>query len=134
MTELLATLAGLISSLGNVQSLGAAKEHIALLQTKVGLLKDEFAKLEKENTKLKKRVAELEQQLSTSAESEEYVEERGALFKRRPGGGYHNAVYCPRCHSSTSPFPPGAEFNCQCGWASSFTEGELQSVISSLHD
>ena len=108
------------------------KEHLALLQAKLGTLNDEVAKLEKENADLKARVAELEAKVSSAAVSEAFVEERGALFKRRSGGGYHNAVYCPKCRQSASPFPPGEEFNCQCGWFSSFTEAELQNVMSNL--
>lgn len=108
------------------------KEHLALLQTNLGLLKDEIAKREKENVDLRSRVAELEQQLKSQSVIIEFVEERGALFKRRSNGGYHNAVYCPRCHQSASPFPPGAEFNCVCGWFSSFTERELPNIIAQL--
>lgn len=108
------------------------KEHLALFQSKFGLLKDEFSNLEKKNSELKARVAELEAQLSSTLKAEEYVEERGALFKRRPDGGYHNAVYCPRCHSSAFPFPPGENYNCQCGWSSSFTEVEINEVMSEL--
>lgn len=133
MTELLLTLGSLISSLGNTQSIGVCKEHVALLQTKISFIKDEVTKLEEENTNLKQRISELHKQAAASAKSEEYSENRGALFKRRPGGGYHNAVYCPRCHLSTFSFPPGAEFNCNCGWVSSFTEGELASVITSIN-
>jgi cell division septum initiation protein DivIVA len=108
------------------------KEHLALLQAKLGALKDEVAKREKENADLKARVAQLEKQLASTAVAEQFVEERGALFKRRSIGGYHNAVYCPRCHNSASSFPPGEQFNCQCGWFSSFTERELPSVIATL--
>jgi regulator of replication initiation timing len=108
------------------------KEHVTLLKAKLDMLKDEFSKLEKENSQLKQRVSELERQVAGEAELNQFVEERGALFKRKVGDGYHNAVYCPRCHKSTSPFPPGAEFNCVCGWASSFTEDELPRIISRL--
>jgi hypothetical protein len=108
------------------------KERNALLHDKLVLLKEEVAKLEKENSDLKAKVAALNQQLSSSAATHEFQEERGALFKRRAGGGYHNAVYCPKCHHSTAPFPPGAEFCCDCGWFSSFTERELPGIIASL--
>ncbi len=108
------------------------KERNALLQDKLVLLKEELAKLEKENGDLKAQVATLNQQLSANAAAQEFQEERGALFKRKPGGGYHNAVYCPKCHHSTTPFPPGAEFCCDCGWFSSFTERELAAIIASI--
>lgn len=108
------------------------KEHLSFVQAKLGALKEEIAKREEENADLKARVADLENKLASASILEEFVEERGALFKRRTGGGYQNAVYCPRCRQSASPFPPGEEFNCQCGWFSSFTENELPNVLRSL--
>lgn len=132
MTELITTLAGLIASLGNVQSVGVVKEHVALLQTKLNLLKEEFKKLEEENAKLKSQVVELENKILSSLNNEEFLEKNGAFFKRRPDGGYHDAVYCPKCHISTSPFPPGdhGNFACpSCGWFSSFSAGELKTVM-----
>ncbi len=108
------------------------KERNSLLRDQLDMLKSEFTKLERENAQLKRRNAELERELAASKQSEQFVEENGALFKRRPGGGYHNAVYCPKCHQSASPFPPGAEFNCTCGWFSAFTEAELPTIMRSL--
>jgi hypothetical protein len=108
------------------------KEHLALLQNKLVLLKDEISKLEKENSDLKTEVSKLTKKLSAQSVAQEFTEERGALFKRKPSGGYHSAVYCPRCFQSAAPFPPGAEFSCNCGWFSSFTESELQHVIASI--
>jgi len=108
------------------------KERLALLQDKLILLKEEVSKLEKSNTDLKTQVAELQSKLASASRVEQFEEERGALFKRRAGGGYHQAVYCPKCHQSASSFPPGAEFNCNCGWSSSFTARELSDVMSQL--
>lgn len=114
-------------------SAAVLKEHVELLRAKLDVLKDDVAKLEKENAALKQRVRGLEEAAASAPPPDTFEEEEGALFKRRPGGGYHNAVYCPRCHTSTSPFPPGAEFNCmKCGWFSSFTEGDLPKVINRL--
>ena len=109
------------------------KEHNEFFKSKLTALKDEFSNLEKENTNLKKQIANLEQQLASYLQSEEFYEERGALFKRRPSGGYHDAVYCPSCHMAAAPFPPGAEYNCnKCGWFSSFQERELTEILSKL--
>jgi hypothetical protein len=108
------------------------KERLSLLQDKLVLLKEEVSKLEQDNGDLKTQVAELQSKLASASHAEQFEEERGALFKRRAGGGYYQAVYCPRCCQSASPFPPGAEFNCNCGWFSSFTEGELAGVMSQL--
>ncbi len=37
------------------------------------------------------RIRELEEQLAAASVSNQFEEERGALFKRRPGGGYHDS-------------------------------------------
>ena len=134
MIELLSTLGEVIATLGNVRGAVVVKEHIALLQAKVSLIKEEFAKLEEENAQLRKSVAELHQQLSASAKAEEYMEGRGALFKRRAGGGYDEVVYCPRCRHSTAAFPPGfGNFVCgPCGWFSPFTEHDLPRIMIDL--
>lgn len=109
------------------------KEHLALLQAKLGTLKDEIAKLERDNADLRAKLSEATAQLATSSHASEFVEERGALFKRKPGGGFQTAVYCPHCRQSTSSFPPGEEFNCKCGWFSAFTERELPNVLQDLN-
>jgi FtsZ-binding cell division protein ZapB len=108
------------------------KEHLALLQTKISTLKEEVTKLERENTALRTRNAELEAQVATTRTAEEFVEEMGALFKRKPGGGYQRAVYCPRCRLSTAPFPEWGEYNCKCGWSSSFQRAELDQILQAL--
>ena len=108
------------------------KEHLALLQSKISTLKEEVSKLERDNTALKIRNAELEAQVTTAKTDDEFVEKMGALFKRKPGGGYHKAVYCPKCRTSTAPFPEWGEYNCKCGWFSWFQRSELDEIIQSL--
>jgi len=68
------------------------KERLALLQDKLFLLKEEVSKLEKSNSDLKTQVAELQSKIASTSRVEQFEEERGALFKRRAGGGYHQAV------------------------------------------
>jgi hypothetical protein len=64
------------------------------------------------------------------ATAEPFVEHRGAKFKKKEGGGFHHAVYCPVHKISCSPFPPGENFVCsQCNWFSSFKEGELDAIL-----
>ena len=79
---------------------------------------------------LENRVAELEAQLHPIASSE-FVESHGALFKRNPDGSFQEAVYCPRCKTSTVSigFP---QFDCSCGWVSSFTQSDLPKILREL--
>ena len=108
------------------------KEHLVFLQARLSALREEIAKREKENADLKARIADLEKKPSAAVVPKDLFEERGAYFKRRVGGGYHDAVYCFRCFQSTSPFPPGEQFSCQCGWFSSFTEDALPNILRAL--
>lgn len=135
MTELLATLGSLIASLGNVQSAAVAKEHVSLLRTQLEFIKERAEELEKENTDLVKRCAELEQKLSRRNVPVEFVEKRGALFKRLPGGGYDKTPYCPICKRSMWCFQSVFPYECSddsCGHKANFTGGEVNGVLSSL--
>ena len=113
------------------------RERNNLLLERIAQLKDDYAKLEKENTELKKLVAHAPAPLAArrpaGAEPEDLVEERGAFFKKRPGGGYHNMVYCWKCFNSTSAWPPGSgPYACDCGWISDIMFADLPGIIKSL--
>jgi len=87
--------------------------------------------------RLERRLAELE---ASKAPDKDFAECRGALFKRKAGGGWQNAVYCPNCKTSTQQFPGpngGMIFVCRsrhCGWGSMFTVTELPGVMKELPD
>ena len=67
--------------------------------------------------------------------SEEFVEHEGALFKRRPEGGYHRGVYCPTCRNSISSLVEMLYFYCpQCNWRADFTGQQLPDVMERLPD
>jgi hypothetical protein len=133
MNELLITLGGLITSLGNTQNVSVVKERLAFAQDKLQQVNELVMQLQEENSRLRQQLNDAEQKLSTQVKSDEYTEYEGAFFKMKPSGGYHRAVYCPNCHVSTAPFPPGAEYNCmKCGWMSAFQENELPKIISDL--
>jgi hypothetical protein len=89
------------------------------------------ADLEAENVVLKKRVGQLEGELSAKTTREEFVEHRGALFKRKAGGGYHMAVYCPRCKQSASSLHT-LPYDCPCGWSADFNKFDLAAIMKDL--
>lgn len=134
MNELLLTLGGLIASLGNVKSVAVVKEHVALLSAKLQLLKDDIEKLEKENSDLVRRNADLEEQALRQKESEQFVESRGALFKRT-ADGYSVTPYCPSCRRSMFCLRhmfPYACTNKVCGHVADFKGNQLQDVMARL--
>lgn len=133
MNELLITLGGLISSLGNVQSSAVLRERLALAQDKFQQVNELVTQLQNENARLRQDLHNAKQEVSANLEAAKFTEHEGAFFKRKPSGGYHHAVYCPNCHFSTAPFPPGAEYNCmKCGWFSSFKASDLDKIINEI--
>ena len=96
----------------------------------------------KKLTEIPTKVDELEKRLekleASNAPDKEFEECRGALFKRKAGGGWQNAVYCPNCKTSTQQFPSPTGsiiFACgnqNCSWGSMFTVAELPEVMKDL--
>jgi hypothetical protein len=66
----------------------------------------------------------------------QFVEHRGAFFKRKQGGGYSPTVYCGSCRTSTTTEGPGEftyeKFVCVCGWKSDFNLESLDRLLSEL--
>lgn len=65
-----------------------------------------------------------------------FIEHRGAFFKRKSGGGFHQSVYCGACKlsaaiDSRAPFQD-LQFRCKCGWVSSFNLGEFNAFFPTL--
>lgn len=79
---------------------------------------------------LEKRIAELEARISGTPP--EFVESHGALFKLKPDGTFHKAVYCPKCRNSAAKFD-GVHFDCAaCDWMSSFEASDLPGILDEL--
>lgn len=109
------------------------RERLELIREQAQSLEKKVAEFAQENTSLRQQVAELEDQLATKAEGEDFVECRGALFKRKPSGGYHLAVYCPRCRGPMMSLMDQTPFHCgPCKVSVSFTGCQLSSVMRDL--
>jgi len=63
-----------------------------------------------------------------------FVEHKGAFFKKKRGGGYHEAVYCGVCKkpASTGSYHVASHYKCSCGWQSEITKGELEYELTKL--
>lgn len=89
--------------------------------------------LEKENAEFKKQHTKTAIQQPDPPIPQEFVEHHGAFFKRKPGDGYHLAVYCPVCHISTSSFENTMPYYCsKCGWQAVFDGLELKTIMQDL--
>jgi hypothetical protein len=103
-----------------------AKERAELLEKKVGELESELAATKKKN-------AELESQISTQTKAKEFIEHRGACFKRLPKGGYEMSVYCSTCHGSMVSAFNQAPYHCtKCRKQIGMTGRDLSNVITEL--
>ena len=105
------------------------KEEAAVLERKNGEMACEVERLSKEN-------AELKRMLAAATKAEEFVEEFGAAFKRKPDGTFHEAVYCPIHHTPASSMEGGVPYFCSdpnCGWSSNITPNTLKSTILKLN-
>lgn len=109
------------------------REHLSLLKTQAESLMKEKAALQDENARLNQRVAELQKQLLAQSRADEFVEERGALFKRKSNGGYHEAVFCPGCHGPMSSTQQMLNFRCgKCGVIVNFNGNRLAAILKEL--
>ena len=65
-----------------------------------------------------------------------YIEYRGAFFKSKSDGSFHEAVYCGSCKSPTAIDSRAQffdlQFKCKCGWVSSFNLGEFNVFFHTL--
>lgn len=109
------------------------RERILLIREQAQLTEAENVRLREENQCLQRRVLELEAQVNARRQQDEYVECRGALFKRKPTGGFHEAVYCPQCRLPMSSLQDVIPFRCgNCKVSMNFTGRELQAVLQEL--
>lgn len=135
-------MSGIFSAITRVTSTISGIESAEVLRERLAFVLDQMREIEKvaieseeKISEQEKRIHELERELARYRASEQYVEHRGALFKRKPGGGYADIVYCPKCQSSLGSLDPQMAFRCRpCEWRTSFLSGELGSVLRELGD
>lgn len=112
----------------------------SILRERLLLFKDQIADLEKERSDLKKAlsnasetIAQLTRQLEAKTITEQFVEHRGALFKRKLSGGYDPSVYCPSCKSPLGCMDKSMPFYCgRCDIMLNFHGHELPSILEEL--
>jgi hypothetical protein len=113
------------------------EKHLAFIRAQAAALEKKVSELEAANSGLEKQVSHLKSELAAKTRLEEFAEHEGALFKRKPDGSYHAAVYCPRCkiaagttgsiiHRSVIPY------SCGCGWVSGFPASRLDTILKEL--
>ena len=125
----------ILSKLADIPTNAVLRERLAFAAEQAKALEKKVEQLESENTALKKENSRLKAELSAKAREEQFVEHRGALFKRKPDGTYHEAVYCPLCQKPTGSLIDEMVYSCteSCGWVGTFTPRQLQKVMAELN-
>jgi len=129
-----------MSILGDLQKVINEHGSSSILRERLSLIKDQLAVLQEERADLMKQINELQaenQQLKKEIEeltaAQEFVECRGALFKRKPSGGFHRTVYCPSCRMPMGSLDNQLPYHCdRCQVMLDFTGKNLESVITEL--
>jgi hypothetical protein len=92
----------------------------AILRERLALFVDKISQLEKENADLKTELHKtheecirLRSQIKNQSVANEFVEHEGFLFKIKPTGGYHSAVYCPSCKMVMGTIAAGIPLSCE---------------------
>jgi primosomal protein N' len=109
------------------------RERNVFLKERYEASVEKVKELEAKNADLENENGKLTAQLKAKTTAEEFVEHRGALFKRKPEGGYHLAVYCPHCRKSVDS-PHGILPYCctRDNWFADFDRRELERIIKEL--
>jgi regulator of replication initiation timing len=129
-TKILSLLSKLI---GELPTNSVLRERAAFLKEQVEAMEKRASELEQENRDLRRKLGELESEQASRLMTKEFVEHRGALFKHKPEGGYHRAVFCPTCKRSTSSLQNMLPYHCApCEWSADFTGHDLDQVMKEL--
>ncbi len=114
---------------------GILRERLLKLDAEIDRISKENIELKKENAECAKKLREVSEKYKELVETcEDFKEYKGALFKRRPEGGYHEAVYCPRCKIAMSAKALGSPFRCFCGFTTHFNKIALNAILKELTD
>ena len=113
-----------------------------ILRERLLLFKDKIAQLEKENTNLKRDLHKAQEesqllhaQLKNQSIADQFVEHEGMFFKRKSGGGYHSAVYCPSCKMVMSTIDAGIPLNCsKCEIIAPWRPHDIPRILKELLD
>ena len=116
-------------------SAAVLKEHVSFLRVQLDVIEKHVENLEAKNADLVRHAAELEEYKARQEAATQFVESRGAFFKRLPGGDYAKTPYCPLCHSAM--YSPDVFYAFQCGNQSckqiaGFEGHQLKEVLDEL--
>ena len=128
--ELLNSIEKLINEHGSAAIL---RERLDLLRDQIEMLEKKAGQLEAENAALKNENLNLKNQVSALTKPQDFVEHKGALFKRKKAGGYESSAYCRKCKQPMVSFMDIHSFNCKpCDVTVNFSGEDLPQILMEL--
>jgi len=96
-------------------------------------MQERIDNLEVEMANMQQKILQLEQRFGCQPVPNDFVEYKGALFQKKFGGGYREAIFCLVCGSPMTPQASATHFGCfKCGHAASFPGLTVSEIIRSL--
>lgn len=130
LTDALARLDGLITAHAKTADL---KAQLVWVRELAEALECDLVEAEGKLANCERQLAEADASLSADTGLKEFVECRGAFFKRKPGGGYDETVYCPRCRHPMASSHGRFSYFCEpCNQRMDFSLRDLKKVMSEL--
>lgn len=117
------------------ERIALANDKYAILEKEASVLKSENERLKLDNEECQKQRWALEEKLSHISIPQEYFEESGALFKRRPNGEWDFTPYCPACKTAMVSPSRLELYVCgkkSCGQRASFNRLHVDDAINRL--
>jgi hypothetical protein len=114
-SDLRSIFGSLLSFLGELQAGKVKDARIALFQEKLEDLRERMVQLEEENSRLLAEQAATAVELTRYRKAAKTTPRKGALWVRRPTGGYDDTPLCPQCSTPMVAPGMGGYFNVVCG-------------------
>jgi hypothetical protein len=109
---------------------------LEVARERIKLVEDKQRSVEEENQRLRQTVATLQADIAAlrlRLPSTEFVERRGAIFKRLPTGGFESVAYCPDCKRALSTLEDFIPLSCsKCNYIAPLRGPEIPAIIQSL--
>ena len=109
------------------------RDHIALLREEAASIEKKLVACQRRCAELQGENAHLRKDLERYSASDDFVEFRGALFKRKGPDDYDPTVRCPSCQMPISSLEQMLPYHCSgCNVTLDFTGADLPSVLREL--
>ncbi len=110
------------------------RERLIFVQERYAALQQENETLQTRCADLERRCEELQQQSANESEAVQFIDHRGAKFRRLPEGTIDRQVYCPKCRQPmTAPAEDFLPFRCPpCHYLSPLKGFDFPSILDEL--